>query len=348
MATDTLMTAEAQTARLCALRRGFSTIHLIDVGIKLGFFRALAETPGQTADELAQRLDLNAAWVRTWLWTAHGEALVDGDADERFRLAPHMDQLLATPSHPRYLGGYMQLGTDFATEDFRRSVAGYGNAEVVPFQGRGEAFAQAVAEATWGLQIVTAKKLLPGLDGLQARLAAGGTVLEVGCGTANFVVLAAKSFPAARVVGVDIDPDGLAVGRRRIDEAGVGGRAEVHEGTVAASVPPKSVDVVVMVQVLHEIEQNLRPTVVDECAAALKPGGWLVIVDETYPSTLAQTREAEFRVPLYTGIEELTWGNIVPTREEQESLLRNAGFTGPIGRSLLGEGFTVLTAQAPA
>jgi hypothetical protein len=100
-----------------------------------------------------------------------------------------------------------------------------------------------------------------------------------------------------------------------------------------------------MIEVLHEITPAIRPLVVNAAAATLKPGGWLLIVDETYPSTLAQTREPEFRFPLQTGIEELTWGNVIPDRAEQESLLRGAGFTGEIQRSLIGEGFTVLAAQ---
>jgi hypothetical protein len=71
----------------------------------------------------------------------------------------------------------------------------------------------------------------------------------------------------------------------------------------------------------------------------------LLVVDETYPSTLAQTREADFRFPLQTGIEELTCGNVIPTREEQERLLADAGFKPPYDRSIIGEGFTVLTAK---
>ncbi len=70
-----------------------------------------------------------------------------------------------------------------------------------------------------------------------------------------------------------------------------------------------------------------------------------MIIDETYPANLAESREADFLFPVQTGFEELTWGNVVPTREVQESLLRNAGFTGEIGRSIVGEGFTVLTVQ---
>ena len=50
---------------------------------------------------------------------------------------------------------------------------------------------------------------------------------------------------------------------------------------------------------------------------------------------------------LQTGFEELTWGNVLPTRSEQEALLRQAGFPGEIQRSLVGEGFTVLTAAKP-
>jgi hypothetical protein len=39
------------------------------------------------------------------------------------------------------------------------------------------------------------------------------------------------------------------------------------------------------------------------------------------------------------------WGNVIPTRAEQERLHRSAGFAGPIHRSLLGAGFTLLSTQ---
>jgi hypothetical protein len=43
----------------------------------------------------------------------------------------------------------------------------------------------------------------------------------------------------------------------------------------------------------------------------------------------------------------MIWGNVLPTREEQEKLLRDAGLTGPIERSVIGEGFTVLATKKP-
>ncbi len=345
--TDTkpALTADEQVARIFEWRRGFNNIHLIDTGVELGLFRALAEAPGLTAEALAARLELKPHHVRTWCWTAHGQALLDADEESRFRLAPHLDAILANAGHPRYLGGYAQLGTRVAAEDFLHSIEKFRTGASKPFQGRGETFAHLVAQSTWGLQVLTAKKLLPGIESLAARLRAGGIVLEVGCGTGNFLVQVTKTFTEARAVGVDLDADSVAMAGRRIAEAKVADRASARLGTIEETVDAGSVDAVVMIEVLHEIAQEIRPAVVQQCARALKPGGWLVIVDETYPSTLAQTREAEYRFPLQTGIEELTWGNIIPTREEQEQLLSAAGFIAPFERSIVGEGFTVLTAQ---
>jgi SAM-dependent methyltransferase len=122
-------------------------------------------------------------------------------------------------------------------------------------------------------------------------------------------------------------------------------RITLVEGDVATAVPEASFDVVVMVEVLHEIAPDIRPAVVRGCARALRPGGWLVIVDETYPSTPAEARKPEFLFPVQTGLEELMWGNVVPTREEQERLLRGAGFANAIERALIGEGFTLLSTR---
>jgi len=341
------ITADSQVARIFEWRRGFNTIHLIDVGIRAGLFKALTDSPGASAPELASKLGLHGPFVETWCKTAYGMELLDADDRAGYRLAPFFDSILANPTHPRYLGGYVRLGTEVAAEDFRRSVSALRTGEVKPFQGRGDDFAQAVAESTWGLQVVTVKKILPALEGLAARLEADGTVLEIGCGTGNLLVQLAKAFPRARVVGVDIDADSLALARNRIDKAGFAERAQVRQGSVGATVTPSTVDAAVMVEVLHEIAPKIRPSVISECAAALKPGGWLLIVDETYPSTLEELRKPEFRFPLMTGFEEMVWGNVLPTREEQEKLLRDAGLTGPIDRTVIGEGFTVLATKKP-
>ena len=341
------ITADSQVARIFEWRRGFNTIHLIDLGIKLGLIKALADAPGSSAQDLAGKLGLHAPYVETWCRTAYGMEILDADELGRWRLAPFFDVILASPTHPRYLGGYVRLGTEVAADDFQRLVEAFRGGATKPFQGRGESFAQAIGESTWGLQVITAKKLLPELPDLAPRLQAGGAILEIGCGTGNLLMQLAKAFSAARCVGVDIDDESLRIAREKIQRAGAQARVEARHGTVTAATQPGTFDAVVMVEVLHEIAPHIRPQVVKEAAAAMKPGGWMLIVDETYPSTLEEMRKPEFKFPLMTGFEELFWGNVLPTREEQDRLLRDAGLTGPVQRSIIGEGFTVLSTQKP-
>ncbi len=339
------LTAEEQMARVFAWRRGFNALHLIDLGIRLGLFKAFAETPDATAQEVADRLRLHGPYVEVWCTTAYSFELLDTDEDRRFRLGPYVKEILANPSHPRYLGGYVQLGTQFATEDYRLAVAAFDTGSTAPFQGRSHDFAQVISQALAGMNVMVARKLLPEIPGVAETLNGGGALLEVGCGTGILQLQIAKAFPNANCIGLDIDPTGLAVAREAVQREGLADRVTIVEGDVGASVDESAFDVVVMVEVLHEISPELRPAVVRGCARALCTGGWLVIVDETYPSTLAETRQPEFLFPVQTGLEELMWGNTIPTREEQERLLRDAGFSNVIDRSLIGEGFTLLTTQ---
>lgn len=339
------LTADAQVARVFAWRRGFNALHLIDLGIRLGLFKAFAKTPGASPRSVAERLGLHAPYVDVWCMTACSFELLDADGEQRFRLAPHMNEILADADHPRYLGGYVQLGTQFATEDYRRAPDAFRRGAVAPFQGRSDEFAQVVAQTLAGINLMVAREILPGLPGIADQLNAGGAALEVGCGTGNLLLQIAKMFPQARCTGVDIDPTGIAAARKAVIRAGLADRVNIVEGDVGRAVPREAFDVVIMVEVLHEISPALRPAVVGACAGALRTGGWLLIVDETYPSTPAEARQAEFLFPVQTGLEELTWGNIVPTRKEQQRLLRDAGFAGRIDRSLIGEGFTLLSTQ---
>jgi SAM-dependent methyltransferase len=201
------------------------------------------------------------------------------------------------------------LGTEFATEGHRLALDAFRTGAIAPYLGRSPDFARAATQANAGVTVMVARKILPGL------------------------------------ASIDIDPTGLATARAAVQAAGLGDRIEILEGDVATGVAPASADVVLMVEVPHEIAPAMRPGVVAACSRALAAGGWLVIVDETYPSTLEQTRQPEYRFPLQTGLEALMWGNVVPTREAQERLLRDAGLDGPIQRSSFGEGFTLLAVQ---
>jgi S-adenosylmethionine-diacylgycerolhomoserine-N-methlytransferase len=79
---------------------------------------------------------------------------------------------------------------------------------------------------------LTRKYYLLGRDRLIDRLAppAGGTILEVGCGTGRNLILAARRWPDARLFGLDISEAMLETARANVARAGL-----QHRVTFAAA-----------------------------------------------------------------------------------------------------------------
>ncbi len=135
---------------------------------------------------------------------------------------------------------------------------------------------------------LTRKYYLLGRDHLIAELQApeGAQVLELGCGTGRNLIAAARAYPAAQFLGIDISDEMLKTARASIAKAGLSGRVEVAQGdatAVAASSVPEAVraaggfDRVFISYALSMIppwrealEEGLRLT---------RPGGRLSVVD---------------------------------------------------------------------
>lgn len=340
-------TADRQVGVLWEHLRGFHAVHLISVGIDAGLWEALKAAQPATADALAAARGLHAPYVATWCKTAVSYGLLDAEGEDRYRFAPFMAEILSAPGHPLYLGAYVKVATAHIAADFARAPALFRSGGVHSFQDHGAEFSRLIADTTGGLQTVVARKLLPAVPGLRARLEAGARLLDVGCGAAGLMLRIAEAWPSARCHGVDIDAHGVAAARERIAAAGLSARVTVELAGPDGPRESDAFDVATMFEVLHEIAGPYRAGVLAQTFRALKPGGTLFVLDETYPSTAAELRDPDFAFSVQTGWNELVWGNVVPTRAEQEALLAEAGFVD-LRRDMVAGTFTLLVARKPA
>src|SRR6478736_8833983 len=83
---------------------------------------------------------------------------------------------------------------------------------------------------------LTRKYYLLGRDALIRDLAPpkGGNVLEVGCGTARNLIVAARHWPEARFFGFDISEAMLETARKNVAKAGLSGRITLAQGDATA------------------------------------------------------------------------------------------------------------------
>ncbi|HEX9648455.1 MAG TPA: class I SAM-dependent methyltransferase [Alphaproteobacteria bacterium] len=346
-ATTTEVTPEQQTDLMWEYLKGFHAVHLIRTGVELGLFARIAEAgeAGIDAAGLAARLGLHPPYVAVWCNTAYAWRLVDGDdgPPATFRLAPHVGSILVDRRHARHLAPYFIGATGFYARDLDRYPDFFRTGAVHTFQEHGREFSDGIAATTAGFHPVIARRMLPAIPGLEAKLAQGAKVLDMGCGAAGLMMRIAQTHPAVTCLGIDVDAYGIELARQRIAEAGLEGRVDVELSDGGEIAHRDEFDVVTMFEVLHEIPPAMRPRVLANCHRALKPGAPLFILDETYPQTLAGLRERAHALAVQTAYNELIWGNVVPTAGEQDALLRGAGFVR-IDRAQIATYFTAITA----
>jgi SAM-dependent methyltransferase len=312
-----------QVSRLYDLIAGYHATHLLEIARELGVWEALAGSPGLTSDALAARLGTHPPYTDVLCRTAFAFGLLDREGDG-WRLAPHFDQILGDPTSSFYLGQaarvHMLVGEDYA--DYVRH---YRAGTTRPYQAHRPAFMAEVAEALQALPRIFLDVVLPRLPDLAARLAAGGRVLDVGCGGGWAIVQLAERFPGTTCVGLDVEPHSIELAQRRIAERGLAGRCEARLLSVDRLEEPEAYDVATSFLVVHELAPALKPAAFAAVARALKPGGSFLVFDEAYPETDAALRTMPTRFAALAQWYEVTWGNVVNTRTELHALCRQAG-----------------------
>ena len=116
---------------------------------------------------------------------------------------------------------------------------------------------------------------IPALEGVKARLEAGGRVADVGCGHGASSIIMAQAFPRATITGFDYHPASIQAARQAADKAGVGDRLS-FEVTAAKAYPGTGYDLVTFFDCLHDMGDPVGAA--RHVRQSLAPGGvWMLV-----------------------------------------------------------------------
>ncbi|MEU8466136.1 class I SAM-dependent methyltransferase [Streptomyces sp. NPDC029003] len=225
----------------------------VALGERLGLYRALAETGPLTPAALAARAGIDARYAEEWLHAQLSAGYVVRDAGAgTYALPAEHAPVLADPNAVTYAAGFFTaLKALYATEDILvdayRSGDGVGWAEHDPAldTGMGSFF-----QPTYEHRLVP--DWLPALTGVTGKLAAGGSVADVGCGVGHTTLLIARAFPEATVHGFDYSEEAISLARQLAEEAGLGDRV-VFDVAAADDYPGTGYDLVTFFNALHDM-----------------------------------------------------------------------------------------------
>lgn len=205
-------------------------------------------------------------------------------------------------------------------------------------------FSQEVADA-YDRRNAGLKPISDGLHFLMGLTLAGlpsdARVLCVGVGTGAEILSLAEAHPGWTFVGVDPSAEMLAVGRHRLEQAGVVDRCELIHGYIE-DVADSGFDAVVALLVAHFIQRPERPAFYTAIHDRLKPGGRFLSAEisgdldgQAFPAMLDDWKQVQTRmgatpdalVRLPDMMRDVL--GVLPVAET-EALWRDAGFPTPI------------------
>jgi len=250
---------------------------LVVLGDRLGLYKALARLGPCGPAELAAATSTTERYVREWLsaQAAAGYAVYD-PATARFSLTPEQAMVFADEQSPAFMaGGFELVNAVWRDEpkirDAFQSGAGVGwhEHDTCLFRGVERFFRP-------GYNAHLVSEWIPALDGVEARLAAGAKVADVGCGHGASAILLAQAFPSAQVVGFDYHPASIERARAAAAEAGVADRTR-FEIAAAKDFPGGDFDLVCIFDALHDMGDPVGAA--RRIRESLKPDGVFLLVE---------------------------------------------------------------------
>ncbi|HVN64906.1 MAG TPA: class I SAM-dependent methyltransferase [Candidatus Binataceae bacterium] len=256
------------------------------IGDRLGLFRALADAGTVTSARFAELTGLNERYLREWLsaMTAAGYITYDSSA-KTFSMPPEHAMVLAREESPFFSGGFIEMLVPNLSvvarvmESFRKG-GGVSQSEYPP--------------ETWeGIERLTApmyrhhlvQQWLPAMTGMVEKLNAGGSALDVGCGSGRAAITMAQAFPKAKVAGFDAHLGSVERARSNAKAAGVADRV-AFEVADCTKLPAAQFDLITACDVVHDSVDPIG--LLRSIRSALKAGGASLLVEMNVSSKLEE------------------------------------------------------------
>lgn len=244
---------------------------MLHLGVRLGILEALDGAGPVTAEELAGATGLHERWLREWLKALGAAQLLVTEDGVTFELEAEAAMVLARKDTPTYAAGVFGSIRDPRVADQLADAFRTGIGPSYDDQGEGsemhvEAMLAPMARA------LLVPKVIPGLDGVADRLAAGAKVVDVGCGAGLALQLMAEAWPESTYEGYDVSERAVAVARKRFE--GVD-NVTIHLAGGEDVPPTGDVDLMMTLDCLHDMPRPdlamgaIRSAIADD-------GTWLV------------------------------------------------------------------------
>jgi 2-polyprenyl-3-methyl-5-hydroxy-6-metoxy-1,4-benzoquinol methylase len=260
--------------RVWSYKQGEMVSLLVHLGDRLGLYRALDGAGLLTAEDLASRTGLHPRWLHEWLRGNAAADLLASNDGEQFELTAAGALVLAREEESlQFAAGAFGPPPEPALVDELADAFHTGTG--LPYDRHGAEGVHRTERmlGPWA-RLSLVPTILPALEGVADRLAAGTLVADVGCGAGVALSTLAEAFPRSTFHGYELSRLAVERARARVAEAGLTNVEIAHRR--AEELPEGSdYSLVLTFDCLHDMT---RP---DAAASAIRraisdDGTWLI------------------------------------------------------------------------
>ena len=309
---------------------------MIQIGDRLGLYRALDGLGPVTAAELAEKTGLKERWLLEWLKNQAAAKLLEYHDGDRFELTSVGAEVLANEGDSiAFAAGAFTGATPPDTVD--KLVEAFKTGVGVSYQDMGPCAAHRTERmlGPW-TKLSLVPQIIPSLDGVAKKLSDGAEVVDVGCGAGVALLAMAQAYPDSQFHGYD--PSGHAIERAKANATNRGlTNVTLHHAGGEALPEEPTYDFVITFDCIHDMTRPDR--VIASIRKTIKPDGtWLIkdirskpgfknnlknpMLAMLYGFSVSACMSAALSEPGGAGL-----GTLGFNSEVAEKMVREAGFT---------------------
>ncbi len=247
---------------------------MINIGDRLGLYKAMQGRGSMSAAELAEVTGLQERWLFEWLRGQAAARLLDYHQPDRFELSEIGAAVLADEEGSlsfaagAFAGPTPPETVDKLVDAFRTGVG-------LSYEDLGPNAAHRTERmlGPWTRQELV-PHILPALDGVVAKLEAGAVAADVGCGGGVALITMAEAFPNSTFHGYD--PSQIAIDRCREKAQELGLKnVELHVAGGEELPDTPTFDFLITFDCIHDMTRPAE--VITSIRNAMQPDGtWLI------------------------------------------------------------------------
>jgi 2-polyprenyl-3-methyl-5-hydroxy-6-metoxy-1,4-benzoquinol methylase len=263
---------------------GAMSLFMAYLGDQTGVFSALDGAGRLTVDQLAAKIGLNPKYLHEWLGSVCAAGYVQHHAEDgTFSITSEQALVFTREGQPACMQGFVQMIVsqfatyEKATETFKTGNGRpWGDQPQCLFCGTDRFFRP-------GYQANLVDNWIPALAGVEAKLKAGGKVVDIGCGHGSSTVLMAQAYPNSTIHGIDRHAPSIEEAKMKAAAAGV--TNVEFQVAKAQDFAGEGYDFACIFDALHDMgdpvgaARHIRET--------LAPGGTFMLVEPMAGDTMA-------------------------------------------------------------